>query len=217
MKVDDVMTREVVAVAPGASLKEAAHLLVAHRISGLPVVDRDGRVIGVVSERDLLFKERGELGADEALPEPLAAVAAANRRKLEAHVVGEVMTTPAWTIEPQRTVAAAAKLLLDADVHRLPVVAGGRLVGVVSRADLVRAFTRSDAEIAREIREDVLVRTMRIDEGCVAVEVADGEVTLTGTVETHADAAVLPTLVAKVPGVVDVRARLHWSDVDPEC
>lgn len=207
MKVDSVMTREVVAVPPGASLKDAAHLLVTHRISGLPVVDRDGRVIGVVSERDLLFKERGEVDVDRT----------ADRRKLEGHVVGDVMTMPPRTIEPWRTVAVAAKLMLDADVHRLPVVEDGRLVGIVSRADLIRAFTRSDAEIAREIRDDVLAHTMRVDDGCVAVEVANGEVFLTGAVETHADAALLPALVAKVPGVVEVRARLTWSDVDLEC
>lgn len=215
MKVRDIMTSEVVTVHPGATLKQAAQLLVEHRIAGLPVVDAEGRLLGVLSESDFLFKEQGD---PEARPSPPSgAPPVADRRRLEAHVVGEAMTAPPRTIGPEKPVAAAARLMLGEGVNRLPVVEDGRLVGIVTRGDLVRAFSRTDAEIAHEIREDIIVRSMRLDSHSVAVEVADGEVTLTGTVDTRADAAALPALVGMVPGVVGVHDRLSWSDDDPEC
>jgi CBS domain-containing protein len=207
MKVKDVMTREVVTVSPDALLKEAAILLVEHRISGLPVVDGDGRLHGVVSGSDLLVKEQGEPGGGwlRWLVDPMAV---ADRVKLDAHLVREAMTAPALTIGPERRIAAAAKLMLAGRVHRLPVVAGGSLVGIVSRSDLVRAFARSDDDIAAEIREDVLGRSLMLEPGRVRVDVSDGEVSLKGSTETEEDAAALARLTAQVPGVVEVHSEL---------
>lgn len=142
MRVADVMQREVVTVSPGASLKEAAGLLLDHRISGLPVVDADGRVLGVFSATDVLFKEQRQPdvpGWLEWLLDPL------DRGKMEARTVGEAMSAPAETIASQRAVADAAKLMLSEGINRLPVVDGGRLVGIVTRTDLVRAFVQTDA------------------------------------------------------------------------
>jgi CBS domain-containing protein len=215
MKVEDVMTREVVTVPPGASLKEAARLLVEHRISGLPVVDNQDHVLGVVSEADVISKETAGL----PLRRPLAWLTGQrefDRSKLEVHLAGEAMTAPAHTIEPNRPVGAAAKLMVEASVNRLPVVEGGKLVGIVTRADLVRAFVRSDAEIAQEIRDDVVVRGVWLDKHSVQVEVEDGEVTLAGTLDTRADAAVLEALVRRVPGVVGVHSKLAWRDDETE-
>jgi signal-transduction protein with cAMP-binding, CBS, and nucleotidyltransferase domain len=195
MNVDDVMTRDVVTVLPGATLKEAARLLVEHRISGLPVTDRDGGVLGVVSEADVLSKEQGG----------------------SARLVGDAMTAPARTIVGSRSVTEAARLMTEEAINRLPVVEEGRLVGIVTRADLVRAFVRSDAELAGEIRDGVVARAMRLDRNSVQVEVADGEVTLTGRVGDSADAELLQGLAGRVPGVVAVRSRLTWSDSDVEC
>jgi CBS domain-containing protein len=199
MKVEDIMTREVVTVPPGASLKEAAHLLVEHRISGLPVVDDHAHVLGVVSEADVLRKE------------------AVDGPKLEARVVGEAMTAPALTIEAHRPVRLAARLMIEKGVNRLPVVDDGTLVGIVTRADLVRAFVRTDAEIAQEIREDVVVRGLWLDKHSVQVEVDDGEVTLAGRLDTRADAELLQALVGRVAGVVGVQSKLDWTDNDTEC
>jgi CBS domain-containing protein len=216
MKVEDVMTREVVTVPPGASLKEAARLLVEHRISGLPVVDNQNRVIGVVSEADVLPKE----AAGSSLRRQLAWLIRQrelDRSKLEVHLAGEAMTAPALTIEPNRPVGAAAKLMVEASVNRLPVVEGGKLVGIVTRADVVRAFVRSDADIAQEIRDDVVVREVWLDKHSVQVEVEDGEVTLAGTLDNRADAEVLGALVRRVPGVVGVHSKLTWRDDDTEC
>jgi CBS domain-containing protein len=215
MKVDDLMTRDVVTVPPGATLKDAARLLVEHRVSGLPVVDNEDHVLGVVTEADVLRKE-----ADELPPSPLAWLTGfdveVDRSKLEARLVGEAMTTPALTIEAHRPVSLAARRMIERGVGRLPVVEDGKLVGIVTRADLVRAFVRSDAEIAREIREDVVVLRLQLDEHSVQVEVDNGEVTLTGTIDSRAGAHLLETLVSKVPGVVGVDSKLARTDEDSE-
>lgn len=217
MKVKDVMSRHVVSVAPDASLKEAAQLLVERRISGLPVVDGDGGVVGVLSEEDLLFKEQGDPHVPSWLSVVINPAAVADSRKLEARVVREAMTSPPLTVGPNRPVAAAAQLMLGAHVKRLPVVEDGRLVGIVTRADLVRAFVRSDDEIAREIREELLVRRLRIPAQRIRLTVTGGEVTLAGIVDSRVEAEELPSLVRRVPGVVDVHSELGWNEGDPEC
>ena len=193
MKVEDVMTGEVVAVPPGASLKQAAQLLVERRISGVPVVDGENHVLGVLSEADVLAKETAV--------------------KVEARLVGEAMSAPAPTIERDREVSAAAALMLDRGVNRLPVVDEGELVGIVTRADLVRAFVRSDAQI----RDEVVADRVGLDRRSVEIEVDAGEVTLGGRLDSRADAYLLETLVAAVPGVVGVHSKLTWSDDDAEC
>lgn len=217
MNVEDVMTREVVTVPPGASLKKAARLLVEHRISGMPVVDAENHVLGVLSEADVLPKEAAglQLHAPPARRPGLAGDV--DRSKLEVRLVGEAMTASAETIEPQRPVALAAARMIERGINRLPVVDEGRLVGIVTRADLIQAFVRTDAEIAQEIREDVVVRGLRLERHSVQVEVQDGEVTLTGMLDSRADAESLAALANRVPGVVGVHSRLAWSDTDPEC
>ncbi len=215
MKVKDVMTSDVVSVAPGASLKEVAQTLVQHRISGVPVVDAAGGVLGVVSEADLLVKERGPR---ETFGGPLGWLfenaAIDDLRKLEARVAGEAMTSPPVTIEWNRPLATAAERMLEHGVNRLPVTRDGRLVGIVTRADLVRAFARADADVATEIREDVVKGTMWLDAHDVQVEVEDGEVTLRGRLGQRSDADLLPRLAARVPGVVTVRSQLTWVEED---
>jgi CBS domain-containing protein len=214
MKVKDVMTTDVRTVAPGMSLKEAAQVMVEHRISGVPVVDHDGGVLGVLSEGDLLFKER----TPEERPAALLAwlfdpLQLDESRKHAAHLVGEAMTAPAVTIGPERPLATAASLMLDRGVNRLPVVGRtGRLVGIVTRADLVRAFSRGDADVARDIREEVIRGQMWLERDDVEVEVEAGEVSLRGTVQRRDEAEALPRLVARVPGVVGVTSEVTWRE-----
>ncbi|MER3488130.1 MAG: hypothetical protein C4307_05140 [Chloroflexota bacterium] len=125
------------------------------------------------------------------------------------------MTSPAITIEPKRTVTEAAATMVEKKVNRLPVVDDeGNLVGIVTRADLVRAFVRSDEEIAREIREDVVFRTLWIPPEQVEVEVEKGVVTLRGHVENRSDAELLAKFVQRVPGVIAVESSLTWEDED---
>ncbi len=213
MKVQEVMTREVTTVAPEASLREVAETLVRHGISGLPVVDESGGVVGVVSEGDIVGKEAG--------PEPERSLLArllhgSPPSKLEARNAAEAMTSPAVTIAPSREVAEAARLMTEQRFNRLPVVDDdGRLAGIVTRADLVRAFLRTDAEIERELREDVVERTLWIDPSNLRITVENGEVALRGRVESKADADLLEHFAARVPGVVSVHSTLRWKIEDP--
>jgi CBS domain-containing protein len=215
MNVRDVMTTDAATVTPGTSLKEVARILVDRGISGVPVVDAEGGVLGVVSETDLLAKERADPPARGGplawLVDPAEVV---ERRKLAARLAGEVMSAPALTIAPQRSLATAAGWMLDHRVNRLPVVEHGKLVGIVTRADLVRAFARPDAEIAREIRGDVLGRQMLLDDRAVDVEVDAGEVVLRGVFGRRSQAQLMPRLVARVAGVVGVESKLTWREDD---
>jgi predicted transcriptional regulator len=129
--------------------------------------------------------------------------------KIAATRVDEAMSAPAVTIAPDRGVHEAASLMIDESVNRLPVVDDGELVGIVTRADVVRAFTRTDSEIVNEIRGEILERTLWVKPGMVNMEVVDGAVRLEGELESEADAELLPVLVARVPGVVSVSASLQ--------
>jgi len=215
MRVDDVMTTDVATVTPGASLKDVARILVERDISGVPVVDADGDVLGVVSEADLLAKERAEPptrgGPLAWLVDPIEVI---ERRKLGARLAGEVMTSPAVTIAPYRNLATAAGIMLDNRVNRLPVVSDGKLVGIVTRADLVRAFARPDAEVLEEIRQDVLGRQMLLDDYAVGVEIDAGDVVLSGEMGRRSQVELMPRLVARVAGVVGIENKLTWREDD---
>ena len=209
MKVQDVMTTDVATIGPDALLKDAATGLVRRRISGMPVVDDAGVVLGVLSETDILAKEGDEqrnAGFLHWLVDPADPWITA---RFDAVTVSDAMSAPARTIAPNRPIAEAATVMLDEDVNRLPVVdAGGTLVGIVSRGDLVRAFARTDEEIRAEIEEDVIRKVMWLSPSAVDVTVTDGVVTLEGEVATESDAVLLPTFARKVPGVVDVSSSL---------
>jgi CBS domain-containing protein len=211
MKVQDVMTTDVATTKSDVPLKDLAIELVERRISGMPVVDDDGLVLGVVSETDILAKEgdaRRSGGFLQWLVDPGDPWVTT---RFNAVTVGDAMSAPARTIPPDRPIAEAATIMLDDDVNRLPVVdAGGKLVGLVSRGDLVRAFARSDEEISREIEEDVIRRVMWLDPSSVAVTVQNGVVSIAGEVASAADAELLPAFARKVAGVVDVSSSLTY-------
>lgn len=211
MRVDELMTREVVTVEPETPLKDIAALLVAHRISGVPVCDGGGAVVGVVSEQDILLKE---LGTDERRAGPFARFAARPLAvKATARTAVDAMTSPAVTIAWHRQVTAAARIMVEHDVNRLPVLGrDGGLVGIVSRADLVRAFSRSDPLIREEVEREVLLHSLWIPAGTLEVEVERGEVAIAGQVDSRAVAEILPLLVERVPGVVSVRCALTWPE-----
>lgn len=211
MKVADIMSTDVVTVGPTTSLKNVARLLVEHRISGVPVVDEDGLVLGVVSEGDVLFKERGPLAPRRVLSWLLDGNGEDARAKLDARTAAEAMTSPAQTIESWPLVSSAAARMLDGHVNRLPVVHNERLVGIVTRADLVRAFIRSDGDIETELRE--LVRRLLLpDMGDVEIEASEGDVVLTGQVERRSDAEIVTRRASSVPGVVSVESRVTWQE-----
>ena len=214
MRVRELMTEKVLTIGPEAPIKDVAKILVENRVSGLPVCDISGRVLGVVSEGDILFKEHdpreGSMGG------PLAWIVDGTPRyagyvKAAALTAGKAMTAPAITVPPYESVSEAARIMCERRVNRLPVVKDERLVGIVTRADLVRAFTRGDDEIDREIREDVIERTMWIDTGKIGVVVERGQALLTGGLQTRSDVELLGRLVGRVPGVVAVESRVAWN------
>lgn len=217
MTIRDVMSPAVVSVDPATPLADVARLLVEHRISGVPVVDAVGGVLGVVSEADFLVKEQGTEGLHRR---PLARfigdgrASRARLAKLAATTAGEAMTSPAITIDSYRSISEAAARMSSLGINRLPVVDQGRLVGIVTRADLVRAYTRSDEELGRAIREDVLLRALWLDPASFTVEVTDGVVSISGAVERRSTAEMVERVVAMVPGVVAVRAAVHWTEDD---
>jgi CBS domain-containing protein len=210
MQVKNVMTKHVISVKPRTPLKDVARLLVSRRVSGVPVVDDDGSVLGVVSEGDILVKERGRPGRG-SLIDHLLEVNGSEAVKHEARDAADAMTSPPVTIRPERPIAEAASLMLDRCVNRLPVVDHhGKLVGIVTRADLVRAFVREDEAIEREIRDDVILRTLWNTPERFRIAVDGGEVTIEGEVSDAESAQLLTRFIERVPGVVGIRSRVTW-------
>ncbi|PRH80773.1 hypothetical protein C6N75_02460 [Streptomyces solincola] len=203
--VGDVMTADVVSVTPDTGFRRAAELMRRHRITALPVVDPQARVVGVVSEADLLAKE--ELRSEEpTLVGQRARLA--EYAKAGASVVGEVMTAPAFTVSAGTSLARAARSMARHGVKRLPVVdAHGRLEGIVSRSDLLKVYLRTDAELAAEVRTAVLGRLPGGSE--IRAEVHDGVVTLSGSLPDAAQAAAACRAARAVEGVVAVRSRVR--------
>jgi len=204
-KVKDVMTGEVVAVRRDASYKEMAAWLRQYRVSAFPVIDDNRRVIGVVSEADLLAKEA--LAGDHAgIPAAITGILHHKEyKKAEGVTAGDLMTHPAVTVRPEDTVEHAARLMYTLQVKRLPVVdAGGYLVGIVSRADLLTVFDRTDEQIHAEIVNDIILRDFLVDPALFTVTVADGVVTLKGAPETADLGHRLVTRIRHVQGVVAV-------------
>jgi CBS domain-containing protein len=212
MKVGEIMTRDVRCVAPATSLKDVARLLLEHGISGVPVVADDGEVLGVVSSGDLLVKVSADLGRREHPSNWLFGSDERVELKRGAETAGEAMTSPAITVDPGCTVAGAARLMVTRSIDRLPVLDHGRLQGIVTRHDVVRAFARSDRELAEQIRNEVLLHTLWIDPGTVEVTVEEGKVTATGAVDTRTIAEMIPVYVSLVPGVVSVDiSQVEWN------
>jgi CBS domain-containing protein len=207
--VKDVMSTLPVWVSETASFREVAARLRECRVSAFPVLDAHGKVTGVVSEADLLVKEAvlGEPGGIAGLLAGLMHRAA--QAKAAGVTAADLMTSPAVTIGPDETVEQAARLMFDRKVKRLPVVdQGGRLVGIISRTDILAVFDRTDAEIREEIMTQVIAG--RSEPSRYSVIVKDGVVTLEGNPETVAIGHDLVARTRHVQGVVAVRDRLVY-------
>ncbi|MEU1911351.1 CBS domain-containing protein [Streptomyces massasporeus] len=204
--VSDVMTHTVVAVGRDASFKDVVKLMQEWKVSALPVLEGEGRVIGVVSEADLLIKEEFRDSDSDRYTELRRM---SDLAKAGGMTAADVMSTPAVTVHPDATVAQAARIMAQRNVKRLPVVNDeGLLEGVVSRADLLKVFLRTDDEIAEEIHREILVPLFPAAPEPVRVEVADGVVTLTGGVRDTSLVPIVARLVRSVEGVVDVDVAL---------
>ncbi len=209
--VKDVMTAEVVAVRRETTFQGLAAALRQYRVSGFPVVDDGRKVIGVVSEADMLAKE--------ALVEPGLVAGLLHHsdvRKAEGLTAGDLMTHQVVTVSPDDSVEQAARMMHFLRVRQLPVVnSGGELVGIVSRSDVLSVFDRSDEDIRKDVTDTMILHEFLVDPRQFRVTVEAGVVTLEGTPETTALGRALVRKARHVPGVVAVRDRLSYSDDYP--
>ena len=217
-KVGAVMTGQVIRAARQTPFKEVARLLTEHRISGLPVVDEDEQVIGVISETDLMQRQARQ-AEDHELPRRrwprLSRRSRASAAKAVARTAGQLMSQPAVTIRAHDSIVQAARVMSERQVKRLPVVdEEGRLVGVVSRSDLVRVFLRPDEEIRQEVIDEVLVRTLWLSPQTIDVSVRGGAVTLTGRLERRSEVPIALRMAGRVDGVVSVADGLSYRTDD---
>lgn len=210
--VRDVMTTDVVTVSETAPFKEVAGLMAAYRVGAIPVRNGADHVVGMVSETDLLLKQ--EFPQGDAGPLFESRHRRAERRKADGRLAGAIMTGPAITIGPDTPVAQAARIMHASNVKHLPVVDGdGKLVGIVSRGDLLRVFLRGDDAILAEVRE-LVAGQPGADPEQVTVEVTGGVVKLTGKVELASTARILAMLARELDGVVGVDEELGYATDD---
>jgi CBS domain-containing protein len=212
--VKDVMTTHVVAVTKEASFKDVAALLRQHQVSTFPVVDAEGKVIGVVSETDMLPKEALLAGLPEQGPGPDAAVHDHNDFvKAIGVTAASIMTTAPITITPDEPVTSAARLMYSCKVRSLPVVTEkGYLTGIISRADVLSVYGRPDGQIGQEITQDLIATGFGADPGRFLVTVKDGIVTLAGHPDTAQQGRNILAEAWHIEGVISVRDRLTYPE-----
>ena len=224
MKAADLMTSFVVTVRPDATIEYAAQLMLQYRISGLPVTDTDGTVLGIVTESDLL--RRAETGTEKRHARWVSFLIGPGRLAQEyvhsrGRKVGEVMTERVFTVTPEMPLADLVVLMETKRVKRVPVVDQGRLVGIVSRADVMGALVGllsekpAGAATDSEIRNQILAEIDRQPwgpRGSVDVIVTNGVVVLKGMIPDERERAALCVAAENVPGVKAVHDRLVWVD-----
>jgi CBS domain-containing protein len=210
-QVQDVMTRDVVAVQAATPFKRIAELIVERKVSAVPVLDADGVLIGLVSEADLIT--RIEFPAGRRHASFMDALRHGDElARSEATVAAERMTAWPSTIRPDAALAEAARRMLHAVVKRLLVVdADNRLIGIVTRSDLLKVVLRADEGIRAEVLDDALGRRMAMEASRFTVEVRDGRVTLHGQLERRSQMGLAEDLVLAVPGVTGVENLMSWE------
>jgi CBS-domain-containing membrane protein len=207
--VRDIMTTKVIAVKRDADFKEIVTVLRRFRVSACPVIDDAGRIHGVVSEADLLYKSAEAPAAGPKGPER----GDDEESKADAVTAAQLMTTPAITVFPGVSVAEAAQTMHARHVKRLPVVTGdGKLVGIVSRADVLSVYERPDADIRDEVSKIVLATEFGLNPAKFEVAVNAGIVTIAGTVDCRETGLRLLSRVRHLEGVVAARDRLHYRE-----
>lgn len=211
MKVKDLMTSKVTTVGIGASLKEAARRMIEAGVSGLVVTDEEGALRGVITEADFVKAESGRRVRKRA--RLLRWLDSSNEFSSTERLVGDLMTADVITLSPDADHAEAARVMTREGIKRIPIVDDGRLVGILSRSDILRAFARPDSEITNEMKNHLIGEVLWIDPKLVEVRCVDGNVYLKGRMEVRSDAVLLEHMVRKLDGVVSVSSDLTW-DVD---
>ncbi len=214
-KVGSVMTTKVVRAEYGTPFKEVARLLADHRISGLPVVDEDEKVIGVISETDLMVHQAETPDPYEPKKrfrlDRLTRAGRERAAKARARTAGRLMTEPPVTVRADDTIVEAARTMAQHHIERLPVLdEEGRLVGIVTRRDLLQVFLRPDADIRAEVVDEVLVRALWLPPRSVAVNVTEGVVTLLGQMERRSETEIAVSMTRQIDGVVAVVDKLTY-------
>jgi len=211
-RVDDVMTKDVVAVREDTPYRDVVNVLIERRVSAVPVIDRFDRVVGVVSEADLLHKV--EAAGDDKPRLFESHHRREERAKATGRTAGDLMTAPAVCVPPSLAVAAAARRMHHGNVKRMPVEDDlGRLIGIVTRSDLLKVHLRTDDEIRHDVVDEVFTKVLAIEPGKVVVTTAGGVVELTGRTHFRSTADKARLLTRQVTGVVDVVGELTY-DVD---
>jgi CBS domain-containing protein len=210
--VKDVMSTHVIAVRQNAPYKEMAAMLHKQRVSAFPVLDDDNKVVGVVSEADLLTKE----ALEGTVPRTLLSRQERVRKQVNALTAADLMTKPAVTIGPDASVTHAARLMFDKRVKRLPVISdNGRLIGILTRSDVLSVYSRPDAEIRHEVTQDLILGTFLCDPDSFTFTVKDGIVTVQGAPETTMVGRDIIDAIRHMEGVVAVRDRLSYPHDTP--
>ena len=195
VQVVDLMTTDVITVSSETGIRDAARLMFRNRVSGLPVTNADGVLAGIITEADFLRLEVERQEGVTAFGE----------------TVGDVMSPGVVTTGPDTEIYDAAKMMTFQDIKRLPVVDDdSRLLGIISRADIVSVFTRPDDVIEDEIREDLIRRVLFIDPDQLDVSVTNGVVTFVGEVGTRNEARLLSELASRLDGVLHVESQVAW-------
>jgi CBS-domain-containing membrane protein len=221
MKIKDVMTPEVISIRADRPFREAVELMLAARVSGLPVLDADERLVGIVTEADCVAKEAASPERRRrtlrAVIDPVFAQSAERAVASTGTKVADVMTCDVAVAKPDEAVRSVARRMLELGVKRMPVESeDGELVGVVSRHDLIKVFRRSDDTLASDVRA-TLARSLYVSpEHDVWVTARNGVVTVTGRVLRESDVAIVPEIVRTVDGVVDLVVDLEFLERDPK-
>jgi CBS domain-containing protein len=218
--VRDVMTSDPVTVAPTATVKDIAHAMLGRDVRSVPVVDVGDVLVGVVSEADLISREGFPTARSHRLAELIDDALIEHQHhwaaRAEGVTAGELMTTDLVTCTPDEPVSVVTRRMLRHDVRTLPVVDHGRLVGVLSRHDVLRLFDRPDAEVRERIAKMLADPLWAPEDHHVEATVRDGVVVLSGTVQFASDVRVVAALVRHVPGVIEVVNRVSAAQADPK-
>lgn len=213
MKVGDLMTTEVLTIGPDAPLKEAATMMVRSGVSGLPVVDDDRKVIGIITEADFVNAE-AERAWGRQRRRLLAGLFEGDKAPA-ARTVADAMTRSPHGIDRDSTITEAARKMTEYKVKRLPVLLpDGTLDGIISRADVMGAFARDDDELRDEVERSVIGDVLQLADAGLAVGVTDGVVSISGNVPTKSEARLLEELAIRVEGVVEVQSHVSWTTDD---
>lgn len=212
--VSDVMTARVHVASPMTPFKYLVRLIEENRVSAIPIVDQHGMPVGIVSESDLLLKERRAELASDGSPLHLWR-RRVDKAKAGGVIAADLMSSPAITVHADTALTEAARLMQERNIRRLVVVdARGRIAGIVTRSDLLQIFLRTDEDLRQEVMRTIIPAIIPGDAETVEVDVKANVITLSGVVDRRSDSEILSRVSREIDGVVEVVNQLthRWDD-----